>query len=119
MVLLFLLGRNKLHLMKLTLEGVLIQMVQNFWNFFISTFFWLTYIPLYERLFPIFDTDEENQGTESEGNDNNNNNNENNGQTTSNGPANGPARYDNYNVNRWVQSITDFQAHFGSNDPEY
>ena len=45
-------------------EGVLIQMVQNFWNFFISTMFWLTYIPVYERLFPIFDTDVENQGLE-------------------------------------------------------
>ena len=33
-------------------------MVQNFFNFFISSMFWLTYIPVYERLFPIFDTTE-------------------------------------------------------------
>jgi hypothetical protein len=36
-------------------EGVMIQMVQNFINFFVSTMFWLAYIPFYERLFPVFD----------------------------------------------------------------
>ena len=103
-------------------EGVLIQMVQNFWNFFISTSFWLTYSPLYERLFPIFDTEVENQGTESEDNDNNgnnnNNNNGNNGQGTSNDPNNGQSRYDFYGVNGEVSSVTDLHARFGLNDPD-
>jgi hypothetical protein len=106
-------------------------MVQNFWNFFISTFFWLTYIPLYERIFPIFDTNVENQGTESENNNNNknksnNNNNDNsNGQTPSNAPINIPSRYARYdfnNGNREARSISDLlnngQAHFSSNDLE-
>ncbi len=35
-------------------EGVLILLVQNFLNFFVNTFFWLTYIPFYERITPIF-----------------------------------------------------------------
>ena len=117
--------------LKLTSEGVLIQMVQNFWNFFISTFFWLTYIPLYERIFPIFDTNVENQGTESDNNNNNknksnNNNNDNsNGQTPSNAPINIPSRYARYdfnNGNREARSISDLlnngQAHFSSNDLE-
>ena len=45
-------------------EGVLIQEVQNFFNFFISSMFWLTYVPFYERLFPIFDTEGDTEGTE-------------------------------------------------------
>ena len=28
--------------------------VQNFFNFFISTMFWLAFIPFYQRLYPIF-----------------------------------------------------------------
>ena len=28
--------------------------LQNFFNFFISTMFWLAYIPFYERLLPVF-----------------------------------------------------------------
>jgi hypothetical protein len=92
-------------------------MVQNFWNFLINTLFWLTYIPFYERLFPIFDTDVENQGTELENNDNNNNNN-NNGQALSNVPATGPARYDISNLNREAYPISDipYNVRFGSND---
>ena len=35
-------------------DGILIQMVQNFFNFLVSTMFWLSYLPFYERLFPIF-----------------------------------------------------------------
>jgi hypothetical protein len=45
-------------------EGVLIQEVQNFWNFLMSSMFWLMYIPFYERLFVVFDTDIETQGLE-------------------------------------------------------
>ncbi len=115
-------SRNIMDLLKLTSEGVLIQMVQNFWNFFISSFFWLTYIPLYERIFPIFDTNVENQGTESKDNNNNNNNND---QARSNASVNIPtriARYDINNGNREARSISDQpnkdQAHFSSNDLE-
>jgi hypothetical protein len=36
-------------------EGVLIQLVQNFFNFTINTMFWLCYIPFYDRLSPIFE----------------------------------------------------------------
>jgi hypothetical protein len=35
-------------------DGVAIQMVQNFFTWFAGPFFWLAYIPLYERLSPIF-----------------------------------------------------------------
>ncbi len=45
-------------------EGVLIQEVQNFFFFFASSMFWLAYVPFYERLFPIFDTLGESEGTE-------------------------------------------------------
>ena len=34
----------------------MVQMVQNFFNFTANTFFWLSYIPFYHRLFPVFDT---------------------------------------------------------------
>jgi hypothetical protein len=29
-------------------------MVQNYFDFFANTLFWLSYIPFYERLFPVF-----------------------------------------------------------------
>ena len=32
----------------------MVLLVQNFLNFFVNTFFWLTYIPFYERITPIF-----------------------------------------------------------------
>ena len=35
-------------------EGVLIQLTQNFFNFFSNTMFWLSYIPIAERLESIF-----------------------------------------------------------------
>ena len=35
-------------------DGVMIQMVQNFFTWFASPIFWLTYIPFYERFFPVF-----------------------------------------------------------------
>jgi hypothetical protein len=35
-------------------DGIMQLNLQNFFNFFLSTMFWLTYIPFYERLFPIF-----------------------------------------------------------------
>ena len=35
-------------------DGVMQFQIQNFFNFFTSTMFWLSFIPLYERLFPIF-----------------------------------------------------------------
>ena len=34
----------------------MVQLVQNFFNFTANTFFWLSYIPFYHRLFPVFDT---------------------------------------------------------------
>jgi hypothetical protein len=34
----------------------MVQLVQNFFNFSANTFFWLSYIPFYHRLFPVFDT---------------------------------------------------------------
>jgi len=41
-------------------------MVQNFWHFFISTFFWLAFIPFYERLAPIFEVVEKNENPKPE-----------------------------------------------------
>ena len=41
-------------------DGIMIQMVQNFFNFFAGTMFWLSYLPFYERLFPIFDEERNN-----------------------------------------------------------
>ena len=41
-------------------DGIMIQMVQNFFNFFAGTMFWLAYLPFYERLFPIFDEERNN-----------------------------------------------------------
>lgn len=35
-------------------DEVAVQLVQNFLVFFVSTMFWLSYIPFYERLFPVF-----------------------------------------------------------------
>jgi hypothetical protein len=35
-------------------SGVMQQVTQNFFNFFVSTMFWLSYVPFYERLLPIF-----------------------------------------------------------------
>ena len=35
-------------------DEIAVQLVQNFLVFFVSTMFWLSYIPFYERLFPIF-----------------------------------------------------------------
>jgi hypothetical protein len=35
-------------------DEIAVQLVQNFLVFFVSTMFWLAYIPFYERLFPIF-----------------------------------------------------------------
>ena len=34
----------------------MVQMVQNFFGFTANTFFWLSYIPFYHRLFPVFDS---------------------------------------------------------------
>ena len=39
-------------------EGILIQLTQNFFNFFSNTLFWLSFIPVYERIGPIFNVDE-------------------------------------------------------------
>ena len=36
----------------------MIQLVQNFFIFFSDTMFWLTYVPFYERLFPVFVTNQ-------------------------------------------------------------
>ena len=36
-------------------NGIMQLQVQNFFNFFTSTMFWLSFIPLYERLYAIFD----------------------------------------------------------------
>ena len=41
-------------------EGVLNQMVQNFFNFFSNTMFWLSYIPVYEKFRPLFETEDSN-----------------------------------------------------------
>jgi hypothetical protein len=38
----------------LTPDGIMQLNLQNFFNFFLSTMFWLTYIPFYERMLPIF-----------------------------------------------------------------
>jgi hypothetical protein len=37
--------------------------IQNFINFFISTMFWLAFIPFHERLLPIFEPNEEGVGS--------------------------------------------------------
>ena len=42
----------------LSADGVMIQLVQNFFIFFSDTMFWLTYVPFYERLFPVFVTNQ-------------------------------------------------------------
>ena len=42
-------------------EGIMIQMTQNFFNFLVSTMFWLSFLPFYERLFPIFDMEHNNE----------------------------------------------------------
>ena len=43
------------------------QMVQNFIDFVSNTFFWLAYIPFYERFFPVFEmTNGENKTTTKE-----------------------------------------------------
>ena len=44
-------------------DGVMIQMVQNYLDFFANTLFWLSYIPFYERLFPVFDVNRTDQGS--------------------------------------------------------
>jgi len=49
-------------------EGIMIQMTQNFFNFFVSTMFWLSFLPFYERLFPIFDMDHNNETSVKENN---------------------------------------------------
>lgn len=36
-------------------EGIAQLLIQNFFNFFVNTMFWLTYLPLSERIDPIFD----------------------------------------------------------------
>jgi hypothetical protein len=38
-------------------DGMMIQMVQNMFDFFANTMFWLAYVPFYERLFPVFSTE--------------------------------------------------------------
>ena len=38
----------------LSADGIMQLQIQNFFNFFTSTMFWLSYIPLYDRLYPIF-----------------------------------------------------------------
>lgn len=40
-------------------QGILVQMVDNFFNFVSNTIFWLSYLPFYERLSVIFVTNEE------------------------------------------------------------
>ena len=57
----------------------MVQMVQNFFGFTANTFFWLSYIPFYHRLFPVFDTAANsttaaNNNTGSSSNNNNNSN---------------------------------------------
>jgi len=46
-------------------SGVMQQVTQNFFNFFVSTMFWLSYVPFYERLAPVFapNHDEESEST--------------------------------------------------------
>lgn len=40
-------------------SGIMQQITQNFFNFLVSTFFWLSYIPFYERLYPVFSPSKE------------------------------------------------------------
>ena len=35
-------------------DGIVNQLIQNFFNWFSSTMFWLSYTPFYNRLLPIF-----------------------------------------------------------------
>lgn len=44
-------------------DGVAVQLIQNFFNFFVSTIFWLCYIPFYERFHPIFEMEDDNVTT--------------------------------------------------------
>ncbi len=44
-------------------DGVMIQMTQNFFTWVGSPLFWLTYIPFYERFYPIFAIQESNSTT--------------------------------------------------------